>query len=107
MARLVNFGAFVTLEPGIDGLVHISKLGAGRRIQPSPGSSGRWPAPHGAYCRIGFGKEKISLEPEDYTAKKPEKEIERENAEAWRPPKTKTLGTLGDLMRQQMKKKGK
>ncbi len=32
VARLTDFGAFVTLAPGIDGLVHISKLGGGRRI---------------------------------------------------------------------------
>ena len=32
VARLANFGAFVTLEPGVDGLVHISALGAGRRV---------------------------------------------------------------------------
>ncbi|HEY6000451.1 MAG TPA: 30S ribosomal protein S1 [bacterium] len=32
VARLTTFGAFVTLEEGIDGLVHISKLGEGRRI---------------------------------------------------------------------------
>lgn len=32
VARLAQFGAFVTLEPGVDGLVHISKLGKGRRI---------------------------------------------------------------------------
>jgi len=32
VARLVPFGAFVTIAPGIDGLVHISNLGAGRRI---------------------------------------------------------------------------
>ncbi len=32
VARLTNFGAFITLAEGIDGLVHISKLGAGRRI---------------------------------------------------------------------------
>lgn len=32
VARLTEFGAFVTLAPGIDGLIHISKLGAGRRI---------------------------------------------------------------------------
>lgn len=30
--RLSPFGAFVRLEPGIDGLIHISNLGAGRRI---------------------------------------------------------------------------
>ncbi len=33
IVRLAPFGAFVTLEPGIDGLMHISNLGAGRRIQ--------------------------------------------------------------------------
>jgi small subunit ribosomal protein S1 len=32
VARLVPFGAFVTLEDGVDGLLHISKLGEGRRI---------------------------------------------------------------------------
>ncbi|MCK7522730.1 MAG: S1 RNA-binding domain-containing protein [Ignavibacteriales bacterium] len=33
IVRLAPFGVFVNLEPGIDGLVHISKLGAGRRIK--------------------------------------------------------------------------
>jgi small subunit ribosomal protein S1 len=33
VSRLAQFGAFVTLEPGIDGLVHISKLGEGKRIK--------------------------------------------------------------------------
>lgn len=33
VVRLAQFGAFVTLEPGLDGLIHISKLGAGKRIQ--------------------------------------------------------------------------
>lgn len=32
VVRLTEFGAFVEVEPGIDGLVHISELGAGRRI---------------------------------------------------------------------------
>lgn len=33
IVRLAPFGVFVNLEPGVDGLVHISKLGAGRRIK--------------------------------------------------------------------------
>ncbi|MCX5805610.1 MAG: S1 RNA-binding domain-containing protein [Proteobacteria bacterium] len=33
IVRLTPFGAFVNLEPGIDGLIHISRLGAGRRIK--------------------------------------------------------------------------
>jgi small subunit ribosomal protein S1 len=33
VTRLTNFGAFVTLAPGVDGLLHISKLGSGKRIR--------------------------------------------------------------------------
>lgn len=32
VSRLQPFGAFIALEPGIDGLVHVSELGAGRRV---------------------------------------------------------------------------
>ena len=32
VTRLTKFGAFVTLLPGVDGLIHISKLGRGKRI---------------------------------------------------------------------------
>lgn len=32
VARLTTFGAFVTLGEGVDGLIHISRLGAGKRI---------------------------------------------------------------------------
>ena len=32
VSRLADFGAFVTMAEGIDGLVHISNLGAGRKI---------------------------------------------------------------------------
>jgi small subunit ribosomal protein S1 len=33
IVRLAPFGVFVNLEPGVDGLIHISKLGAGRRVK--------------------------------------------------------------------------
>ncbi len=32
ITRLANFGAFLELEPGVDGLIHISNLGQGKRI---------------------------------------------------------------------------
>jgi small subunit ribosomal protein S1 len=32
VSKLMDFGAFVTLGDGIEGLIHISKLGAGKRI---------------------------------------------------------------------------
>jgi len=33
VARLANFGAFITVAPGVDGLIHISKLGSGKKIK--------------------------------------------------------------------------
>lgn len=32
VTKLMNFGAFVQLEPGIEGLIHISNMGTGRRV---------------------------------------------------------------------------
>jgi small subunit ribosomal protein S1 len=32
VTKLMPFGAFVELEPGVEGLLHISRLGAGRRL---------------------------------------------------------------------------
>lgn len=32
VTKLMNYGAFVQLEPGVEGLIHISNLGTGRRI---------------------------------------------------------------------------
>ncbi len=32
VTKLMNFGAFVELEPGIEGLIHVSNLGMGRRV---------------------------------------------------------------------------
>ena len=32
VSRLEHYGAFVELEPGVEGLIHISKVGQGRRI---------------------------------------------------------------------------
>ncbi len=33
VTKTLDFGAFIELEPGIEGLIHISKLGAGKRLQ--------------------------------------------------------------------------
>jgi len=32
VTKLMNFGAFVELEPGVEGMIHISRMGTGRRI---------------------------------------------------------------------------
>jgi small subunit ribosomal protein S1 len=72
--KLMPFGAFVELTPGIEGLVHISKLGAGRRINHP-----REVVAEGALVEveiesIDFEKQRISLSMEKNV---PEEEVEK------------------------------
>ena len=103
VCRLAQFGAFVTLEPGVDGLIHISKLGAGRRIHHP-----REVIEQGQEITVridGVDREskRISLVPEDFTA---ENEATDEKEKTYiQPVENKSFGTLGDLLSATMKKK--
>ncbi len=99
VSRLAAFGAFVTLEPGIDGLLHISKLGSGRRINhPREVLEGGQEITV-KIDAVDTEQKRISLVPEDYTAKS-------EEEDNYTPPprdsKPKSMGTLGDLLKAQM-----
>ncbi len=61
IVRLAPFGAFVNLEPGVDGLVHISNLGAGRHINHPKEvvEVGQWVAP--VVLAVDEANKKISL----------------------------------------------
>jgi small subunit ribosomal protein S1 len=102
--RLTAFGAFVTLEPGIDGLLHISKLGAGRRINHP-----REVVESGQELTVKIesvdtDQKRIALVPEDFVSR--EATVPREEHT---PPVSKesspSMGTLGDLLKSQIKKK--
>lgn len=103
VCRLAQFGAFVTLEPGLDGLIHISKLGAGRRINHP-----REVIEQGQQITVridGVDREskRISLVPEDFTD---DKATTEEKGEEYRPQaQSKSLGTFGDLFSATVKKK--
>jgi small subunit ribosomal protein S1 len=110
VARLAPFGAFVTLEDGIDGLVHISRLGAGRRLKHP-----------GEVLKVGekltVTIEKIDLEARRVSLAPVEAAKEAEKAEE--PAKVPVsysdkssgqgMGTLGDMLKKRLeeKKKGK
>jgi small subunit ribosomal protein S1 len=61
IVRLAPFGAFVNLEPGVDGLIHISKLGAGRHIHHPKEvvEVGQWVEPQ--VVSVDQANKKISL----------------------------------------------
>jgi small subunit ribosomal protein S1 len=71
IVRLAPFGAFVNLEPGIDGLVHISKLGAGRRVSHPKEvvETGQWV--EAWVLEVDAAEKKISLSLEQETNAEP------------------------------------
>lgn len=102
VSRLAEFGAFITLEPGIDGLLHISKLGSGRRINHPREVLEAGQDITVKIDGVDTEQKRISLIPEDYTAKEEEKKN-------YSPPpkdsKPQSMGTFADLLQAQLKKK--
>ncbi len=102
VSRLAAFGAFITLEPGVDGLLHISKMGGGRRINHpreimEPGQEFTI-----KIDGVEQEKKRISLIPDDYTK-------EEQSDEKFVPRSSESIpqsmGTFGDLLKTQIKKK--
>jgi small subunit ribosomal protein S1 len=104
VCRLAAFGAFVTLEPGVDGLLHISKLGAGRRIHHPREVVEVGQEMTVKIESIDTTQKRIALVPEDFVAKEaPTKREEHIPTPANKEPQS--MGTLGDLLKSQLKNK--
>ncbi len=101
VSRLAPFGAFVTLEPGIDGLLHISKLGGGRRLNHPREVVDVNQDLTVKIENIDQQQKRIALVPEDFTAEEQQEKYERPPEDS----KTKSMGTLGDLLKAQLKNK--
>lgn len=107
VARLTTFGAFVTLAPGIDGLIHISRLGGGRRIHHP-----REALEEGQTIEVkveGIDNEtrKISLAPTDYVSSESQEMEEKDEYKKFLSVKSEkkqddTVGSLGALLQAQL-----
>jgi small subunit ribosomal protein S1 len=109
VARLTTFGAFVTLAPGIDGLIHISKLGGGRRINHP-----REALEEGQEIEVkveGVDNEtrKISLAPTDYVSNESKETEEKDEYKKFVSEKKserkqdESVGSLGALLQEKLK----
>ena len=107
VSRLTAFGAFVSLEPGVDGLLHISKLGGGRRIR-HPGEAVKEGEEVAVLVEsVDRGKRRISLAlQEDETEKghAADSEEYRQYLQEKAPP---SLGSLGEALKAKLKEKGR
>ena len=107
VARLAPFGAFVTLASGVDGLIHISKMGSGKRINHPREVLKEGESVEVKIETVDRGNRRLSLalagaaraadEEEETLA-----EFRRRTAEA-----PKGMGTLGDLLQARTQKNKK
>jgi len=102
VSRVQPFGAFIELAPGVDGLVHISELGAGRRISHPQDVVSVGDQVQARVLSVDMEKHRIGLsldkKYEGEESVKPETKV-ADYAE----PK-QSFGTLGDLLKESMKK---
>ncbi|MCB1738794.1 MAG: 30S ribosomal protein S1 [Gammaproteobacteria bacterium] len=100
VSRLQPFGAFIELAPGIDGLAHISALGAGRRI-----GHPREVLSEGQEIEVvvlGVDKEKRRISLSLETAPTPEVSQAEIRAYGAAEPSSGKLGTFGELLQQSL-----
>jgi small subunit ribosomal protein S1 len=112
VARLAQFGAFVTLSPGVDGLIHISKLGGGRRINHPREVLEEGQNVDVTIDAIDLGEKRISLVPADYVSPEAEQDKERTEYKSFvtkekKSKPTKEVGSLGALLKAKMAEKDK
>ncbi len=113
VSRLAQFGAFVSLAPGVDGLIHISKLGHGRRINHPREAVEEGQDIEVVVESIDLEEKRISLAPSDYVSTEDEAERERRDYTDYRShqadPKSSgkkdPLGSFGALLKAKMEEK--
>ena len=98
VTRVQPFGAFVELAPGIEGLVHISELGAGRRVTHPNEVLNAGDEVEATVLGVDLDKRRISLslDPNRLLAAEPGPKA----ADYAKP--SQGMGTLGDLLRQSL-----
>ena len=105
VARLTPFGAFVTLGSGVDGLIHISKLGAGKRIQHPKEVLAEGQAVEVKVEGVDREQRRISLSLASISRAEQE---QTETMDAYRKSVEETpkgMGTLGDLLKAKLAKR--
>ncbi len=108
VVRLAQFGAFVNLEAGVDGLIHISKLGKGRRINHPREVLEEGQEIEVQVESVDTVEKRISLAPSDYVSPDDDHKSEAKMVKNFQDSKkeqSRNLGTLGDLLQAKLAEK--
>ncbi|HBI47549.1 MAG TPA: 30S ribosomal protein S1 [Smithella sp.] len=98
VSHLTNFGAFVTIEAGVEGLLHISKIARGKKIKHACDVLKAGEEVEIRIEKIDRENKKISL---DMAGNDKDTSVagEDEDFRSYIAPAPKTMGTFGDLLR--------
>ncbi|MBI9098075.1 MAG: S1 RNA-binding domain-containing protein [Spirochaetaceae bacterium] len=97
VARITNFGAFVSLEPGLDGLIHISDLKSDPRDN-NPGDILKTGQSITVQINsIDRGKKRISLSPVSSA-------LEDEESKKYMEPESETYNPFAELLKEKVEK---
>lgn len=109
VSRLAQFGAFVTLGPGVDGLVHISKLGGGRRINHPREVLEEGQELEVVVESVDTVEKRISLAPVDFESEESKESAERADFTSYVKEAKKQdgddMGSFGALLKAKMRQK--
>jgi small subunit ribosomal protein S1 len=102
VSRVQPFGAFIELATGVDGLAHISELGAGRRISHPREVLSVGDKVQARVLGVDMEKHRISLSLDEKNEAGDNAGPEVSVADYAKPKQS--FGTLGDLLKESMKK---
>lgn len=97
IVRLTKFGAFVNLGPGVDGLVHISKLGKGKRINHPRDAVQEGEILEVKVEKVDVEKKRLSLVPAGGETET--QAGEAEDIRRFIGKESPAMGTLGDILK--------
>jgi small subunit ribosomal protein S1 len=107
VARLLPFGAFVTLADGVDGLIHISRLGAGKRIAHPKEVLKEGQTVEVKIEAVDLAQKKLSLSLGEISREEEEAAATLQQYKDRVSAEPQNLGTLGELLKAKMEKQEK
>jgi small subunit ribosomal protein S1 len=105
VSRLAPFGAFVTLKEGVDGLIHISKLGAGKRINHPREVVKEGQAVEVQVEAVDATNRKLSLALAEVRRAEEEEAATLKEYKQQAKDAPQTMGSLGDALKAKMEQK--
>jgi small subunit ribosomal protein S1 len=107
VARITNFGAFVTLKDGVDGLIHISKITATRRINHPREVLKEGQIVEVQVEAVDRSQRRISLASADLLRSEVEEAATMKDYKQKAAEEPQNMGTLGDMLKTKMEQKDK